>query len=352
MSSDHSEDESEPNAGASDEERLVGQSPAEADADDDAAEAQDDPSDPDAEPPGDGEDPFRPRPGVDLAQTLLHESVPPATSTIKRRYAYRTWFQLVVSLFIAYHGTILLVHNLPGKGLAKGVQKKLNQEPKLWPWKDRQFGLHAGHYWRATGNTQSWAMFAPNPHRSNIFMRVMVKDKDGEVWDLKHDIYGKRTYPYLWYDRMGKINRRIVDQKGYRRHYAAWVCREWEKDHDGESAEEVQFVKLWTRIPPPQAVFKRANSIFEMGYDPMELELHEREEDSIRCRTTRHAQLPPYLRERYGLPEAPERHFKPLHIRTWYDQKESKQKQEEREAKRDARKARLDRRRRGAGGEK
>ncbi len=236
MSSDHSEDESEPNAGASDEERLVGQSPAEADADDDAAEAQDDPSDPDAEPPGDGEDPFRPRPGVDLAQTLLHESVPPATSTIKRRYAYRTWFQLVVSLFIAYHGTILLVHNLPGKGLAKGVQKKLNQEPKLWPWKDRQFGLHAGHYWRATGNTQSWAMFAPNPHRSNIFMRVMVKDKDGEVWDLKHDIYGKRTYPYLWYDRMGKINRRIVD------HIADFnlVYTERAREH---------LLTLWTDLP-------------------------------------------------------------------------------------------------------
>ena len=61
-------------------------------------------------------------------------------------------------------------------------------------------------------NTQSWAMFAPNPHRSNVFMKVMVKDEAGEIWDLKHDIYGKREYPYLWYDRMGKINRRLIDQ--------------------------------------------------------------------------------------------------------------------------------------------
>ncbi len=262
----------------------------------------------------------------------------PYTDEPRSRWSYALWAQLLVSVFIAYHGAILLVHNLPSKGLAKGIQKKFNQEPKLFPLEERQFGLHANHYWRATGNTQSWAMFAPNPHRSNIFMKVMVKDQQGEVWDLKHDIYGKRTYPYLWYDRMGKINRRIVDQKGYRRHYAAWVCREWEKNHEGEPADEVQFVKMWTRIPPPQAVFERAGgNIFKMGYDPMELELHQREEDSIRCKTTRHAQLPPYLRERYGLPEAPERHFKGLHIRTWYDQKESKAQAEERKERRASR---------------
>lgn len=257
-----------------------------------------------------------------LAQTLLHQEVA-RDDRPERRWSYGGLMQLVVTLFILYHGVILLVHNLPSKGLAKGVQKTLNDK------------LHADRYWRATGNSQSWAMFAPNPHRSNIFMKVLVKDKDGEVWDLKHDIYGKRTYPYLWYDRMGKINRRIVDQKGYRRHYAAWLCRDWERTHGGESADEVQFVKMWTRIPPPQAVFERAQgNIFKMGYDPNQLELHQREEESIRCKTNRHAQLPPYLRERYGLPEAPERHFKGLHMRTWWDQQESKLRQQERETKR------------------
>ncbi|MCA9704648.1 MAG: hypothetical protein KDK70_02225 [Myxococcales bacterium] len=265
-----------------------------------------------------------------LAQTLLHRPVEPAGGRPASRYAYTWWFQLVASLFILYHGTILLVHNLPGKGLAKGLQQKLNQEPKLWPLSEARFGLDADRYWHASGNTQSWAMFAPNPHRSNIFMKVLVKDEKGEVWDLKHDIYGKRSYPYLWYDRMGKINRRIIDQKGYRRHYAAWVCRKWEKDHGGESAEEVQFVKMWTRIPPPQAVFERAQgNIFKMGYDPMELELNQREEETIRCRTNRHAQLPPYLRERYGLPEAPEHHFKELHMRTWWDIKQDREERDQ-----------------------
>ncbi len=269
-----------------------------------------------------------------LAQTLLHQPIG-TDDRPGRRWAYSLWFQLLVSVFVLYHGVILLVHNLPSKGLAKGIQKMLNEQPKLWPPKDFKLGLHANHYWRATGNTQSWAMFAPNPHRSNIFMKVMVKDQQGEVWDLKHDIYGKRTYPYLWYDRMGKINRRIVDQKGYRRHYAAWVCRQWEKDHEGEPADEIQFVKMWTRIPTPQAVYKRARgNIFAMGYEPMDLHLHQREEETIRCKTTRHAQLPDYLRERYGLPPGPERHFKSLHMRTWWDQKEAKERQSERQRNR------------------
>lgn len=274
---------------------------------------------------GDAEEPS-------LVQTLLHQPVDAEEARTERRSIYARGLQLLATLFIVYHGAILLVHNLPSKGLAKGIQKVFDKEPKLWPPSQAQFGLHASRYWQASGNTQSWAMFAPNPHRSNIFMKVLVKDKDGEIWDLKHDIYGKRTYPYLWYDRMGKINRRIIDQKGYRRHYAAWVCREWEKEHGGESAEEVQFIKMWTRIPPPQAVFERAGgNIFRMGYDPMQLELHQREEDTIRCRTTRLAQLSPELRERYGLPPAEsERHFKDLDMRTWWDQLESEEVKTER----------------------
>jgi hypothetical protein len=262
--------------------------------------------------------PGGPDPQPSLAASLLHGPVA-ADDRPPRRWCYPGWMQLVATVFILYHGIILLVHNLPSKGLAKGAQKVLDQR------------LEANTYWQATGNTQSWAMFAPNPHRANVFMKVMVKDKAGEVWDLKHDIYGKRQYPYLWYDRMGKINRRLIDQKGYRRHYAAWVCREWEKDHGGEPADEVQFVKLWTQIPSPQAVFERAQgNIFKMGFDPMQLKLQQREEDVIHCATNRQAQLPDYLRERYGLPPAPPRHYKELSVRTWWDQKESERLQAER----------------------
>lgn len=286
----------------------------------------------------------------DLAAGLLHSPISQDDEP-RRRWAYAPWLRLIVSVFVLYHGVILLVHNLPSKGLARGLQKKINADIKIWPRADekpradgkkplRTFGLDADAYWRATGNTQSWAMFAPNPHRSNIFMKVLVKDRDGEIWDLKHDIYGKRSYPYLWYDRMGKINRRIVDQKGYRRYYAAWVCRQWERDHEGEPADEVQFIKMWTRIPSPRQVFERAKgNIFRMGYDPNDLHLYQREEDTVRCRTTRNAQLPNHLRERYGLEPTDEKRVLETHNRTWWDQQESKAKKEALEAKRAERRA-------------
>jgi hypothetical protein len=261
-------------------------------------------------------------PEASLAERLLHDAIP-SDDAPGRRWAYPLWGMLLVSLFVLYHTTVLLVHNLPSGGLSKGLHTWFNKHAKM------------SKYMRATGNTQSWAMFAPNPHRSNTFMRVFVKDQDGEVWDLKHDIYGRRSYPYMFYDRIGKINRRIVDQKGYRRYYAAWVCRDWERTHGGESAVEVQFVKMWTQVPPPEKVFAYRDKATNLpgwivGYDPMKLHLHQREEDVVRCSTTRQAQLPDHLRERYGLPEAPENHYLPLHARTWWDKQQSKERAEER----------------------
>lgn len=259
-----------------------------------------------------------------LASTLLAGPLVEADDP-KRPYSYPIWARLLVSVFVLYHASVLIVENLPAKGLSKGLMTWFNKK------------LEARDYFRATGNSQSWAMFAPNPHRSNIFMKVLVKDEKGEIYDLKHDIYGKRTYPYLFYDRMGKVNRRIVDQKGYRRHYAAWVCRDWERTHGGEALDEVIFVKMWTKIPHPDEVVKRWKQkrwdLRYLGYHPLELKLHEREADTFRCKTTRHAQLPNYLRERYGLPIEDDNYFRGLNIRTWFQ----KQEQEKRAAERRAR---------------
>jgi len=241
----------------------------------------------------------------DLAQTLLHSDIP-RDDKPGHRFAYPLWGMLLVTPVILYHTSVLLVHNLPSKGLAKQTQD----------WFAKH--LDAKRYMRAAGSNQSWAMFAPNPHRSNIFMRVEVVKEDGGVVDLEHDIYGRRWYPYLWYDRRGKINRRIVDGKGYRRHYAAWVCRQWERQHD-ELPDEIRFTKLWTRIPSPEELMKQTKGKPWRGYDPMNLHLNEREEDAIRCNSTRHAQLPPYLRSRYGMEPAEDGHFRGLYIRTWVD---------------------------------
>ncbi len=259
-----------------------------------------------------------------LASTLLAGPLVEADDP-KRPYAYPLWARVLVSFFVLYHAAVLTVENLPAKGLSKGLMTWFNKK------------LQARDYFQATGNTQSWAMFAPNPHRSNIFMKVLVKDADGEIFDLKHDIYGKRTYPYLFYDRMGKVNRRIVDQKGYRRHYAAWVCREWERTHGGQAADEVIFVKMWTQVPHPDEVIKRWKQknydLRYLGYHPLELKLHEREADTFRCATTRQAQLPNYLRERYGLPLEDENYFRDQTIRTWYVEQEQQREAEERKAR-------------------
>ncbi|MBX7081372.1 MAG: hypothetical protein K1X88_19380 [Nannocystaceae bacterium] len=251
-------------------------------------------------------------PKPSLAETLLHA---PRRDDDRpdQRWAYRSWLLLLMSLAVGYHALVLLVHNLPGKGLSKDVHVFFNEK------------LQASAYMRATGNTQSWAMFAPNPHRSNMFMKVLVKDKDGEIWDLAHDMYGRREYPYLFYSRMGKINRRLMEEKGYRRHYAAWVCRDWEMTHGGESPDEVQFVKMWTQVPPPQKVYPT------MGYDPMKLHLNQREEETVRCSTSYHGQVPEDIRERLGLPPQHPGRFRDVHVRTWWDQKQAKERQAERE---------------------
>lgn len=240
---------------------------------------------------------------AELSRGLLHEPILDDDQP-GRRWAYPTWGIALVSLAVAYHASTLLVHNLPGGGFSRGLHSFFNRY------------LKSSRYFRVTGIAQSWAMFAPNPHRTNMFMRVLLV-KDGEVWDLAHDIYGRRKYPYMFYDRMGKINRRIIEAPGYRRHYAAWVCRDWERTHGGESPDEVRFVRLWTRVPPPEKVYKY------MYYDPMDLYLHTQEEESFECATLLNGQLPNEIRERYGFEPRPEDEIRHVSIRSWWDRKES-----------------------------
>jgi len=266
-----------------------------------------------------------------LASSLLHEPI--SDDDGRGRWAYPLWGKVLATAVILLHTTVLLVWALPGKGLAKGTHKYFNEHFEM------------STYLRATGTRQSWAMFAPNPNRTNTFVRVLVEDEEGEVWDLKHDIYGKREYPYLWYDRRGKINRRIARTAGYRRHYAAWVCRQWEKEK-GVLPKEVRFVKMTTRIPTPKKLLKITKGKPWRGYDPMKLKLKEKDEGKFTCATTVHAQLPDYLRERYGMEPAEDGHFRKARIRTWVDvqeQAEKKRAREEKRAKREAdRKAALD----------
>lgn len=249
---------------------------------------------------------------------LLHE--PPADEDPSPRWAYRPWAMLLLSLFIAYHAVILVVFNLPSRGLSADLHRFFNRH------------LEMRDYLRTVGSVQSWSMFAPNPHKKNYFMKVHLVDAAGDVYDMHLDIYGERRHPYLLYDRMGKINRRIVDESHYRRYFAAWVCRHWERTHpDEQPPQEVRFIKIWNRIPAPSEVFDHADgNLAAMWFDPMALPLRRRLEDTQSCKSTRQAQLPPYLRERYGMPPADETHYRPVFMRTWKDKLESKEAARER----------------------
>ncbi|MGH7392200.1 MAG: hypothetical protein ACREM3_22475 [Candidatus Rokuibacteriota bacterium] len=213
--------------------------------------------------------------------------------------------RILLTLFIAYHVTVLLVSNLPSRGPTRGLHWIFTHYAQM------------GLYLEATGSPQNWGLFSPNPARTNEYVRVLVKDRNGGSTDVQHDTYGRQRYPYLWYDYLRKVNRRLGTVRAYQRGYAAWVCRTWERAHGGRPAVEVRFVRLSTRIPSPPVAYTT------MGYDPMALPVHETDAGMHTCAELPHGQLPPSLRRRFGLPAVPEGTFKPADLHTWWDRRES-----------------------------
>lgn len=232
-----------------------------------------------------------------LADALLR--APPAEDVGDGPWAYRGWAALLVSLFVLYHTVALLQHTTPASGLSERFNRRLAEL------------LRSGAYMRATSSVQSWAMFAPNPHRTNMFLQVRVVTQAGEEIDLLHDIYGRRDYPYFFYDRMGKINRRLLEQERYQSPYAAWVCREWARTHGGEPPVRVNFTKMWTKVPHP------SKAIETMGFDPFELKLYKEDLKGFDCATTPHAQLPDQIRARYGFAPLPAGSFVEVDTTSW-----------------------------------
>jgi hypothetical protein len=241
-----------------------------------------------------------------LRESLLRGEPAPSEPRSRSPWAYSPWGILVVSVFVLYHTAVLLVWNSPNVGLTKPFHKAFLTSIKGY------------EYFNGTHNSQSWEMFAPNPNRTNAFVRVLVVDQQGEMWDFEQDIWELDRYPYLWYSRMGKINRRIDGKKHYQRQYGAWVCREWERRNGGVPAKEVVFVRLWTLVPLSEEVIENG------GWDQWQAPMKQTEQETISCKSTVHAQLPNELRERYGLPplEDEEKVFKPVVQKTWWDKQE------------------------------
>ncbi len=234
-----------------------------------------------------------------LHESLLHAAPAPSEPAPERRWAYSPRVVLLVSALLAYHLAVLLVWNGPGRDLATRFHAEFLEAS----------GGYA--YFRATRNDQSWSMFAPNPDRTNNFVKVYVIDERGELWDFGQDIWGQDRYPYVFYDRRGKVNRNIDGKRHYQRIYGAWVCREWARQRGGEAPRAVRFVKRWTKVPEPSAVLERG------GWDAWAAPHELFEQETITCRKAAHGTLPNELRARYGLPAVDERAFKPVEIETW-----------------------------------
>jgi hypothetical protein len=207
-------------------------------------------------------------------------------------WAYGWLGRTFVGTLLAVHIAAVAAHAIPQKdctaSFRKGAQELAN------PWM------------RATQTHQSWEMFAPNPSRSNVFMKVYLTDQDGEVWDLGTDANSPRNKatPWLVYDRMGKITRRVTDESP---HYQKWMaryhCRKWALEHGGELPRKVEIIKQWYAVPTPEQLREHG------PYQPAELLANHGKQKTAytaRCAKEPDAQPSNELRRRHGLPEVPE----------------------------------------------
>lgn len=195
---------------------------------------------------------------------------------------------IALSLFIAYHAVTLLLQTVPVPAF-RAVRGAL----------DRPLAISA--YSALNGNPQGWGLFTPDANAANYFMKVLIEDATGRRRDLQVDFYGRRTYPYLLYDRLASLNRRVAQSEtALRPVYAAWACRHWERTHGGEPAEAAVLIRRWTRIPTPEAAYAT------MGYHPMGLDPTEDQETRFDCATTPGGRLPDALRRRFALPARPQ----------------------------------------------
>jgi hypothetical protein len=231
-------------------------------------------------------------------------TIDPNTGKPRRPWAYGPAGRYLAGVLSLYQVVGVAVWLLPDKDSLSTWRAKSHEPFKWWL--------------RTTQTSQGWRMFAPNPPRSNLFMRVLVTDVDGEVYDLNTDVYhpANKPIPWLTYTRQRKINRRVVGAEGgkgswYQKWHARWICRDWALNHEGQEPMKVQLVKLWYGIPTPEHVKKNGPYVPEERFEETH---HEKVVYTAICKNEPLGQLPDYIRERHGLPPLPEdRPFKPWH---------------------------------------
>jgi hypothetical protein len=220
---------------------------------------------------------------------------PPAGTRLDPAEATAPWAHRPLGRFLASTLTIFQI---------VGVGCWLLPDKDSFTWRTQ---THEPFSWwlKITHTTQGWKMFAPNPPRSNLFLKVLITDAQGEVFDMKTDVYAQeqRPLPWIWYTRQRKINRRVAGSEGgggswYQKWHARWFCRKWQLDNEGEIPQKVELVKITYPIPSPEEVAEHG------PYDPVERLRTMGKYEVIytaRCRTEVDAQLPNAIRTRHGI---------------------------------------------------
>lgn len=229
-------------------------------------------------------------------------------------WAYRPLGRTLACYVCAYHILAITIWLLPEKYSFSTFRTPAQKQVEPW--------LEITH------TTQSWTMFAPNPPRTNTFLKVVITDPQGQAIDQHSDVYAcfenpededicRSTYPIPWlfYSRQRKINRRIAggtpDSEGWwQKWHARWFCKQWAYDHGGELPQKVELFKVWYPIPSP-------NESWNNGpYTPQEQYLAHKQEKLVytaHCITEATAQPNQEIRRRRGLPTVPDSAIKP-----WY----------------------------------
>lgn len=223
----------------------------------------------------------------------------------RRPWAYGPIGRTVVAILTLYHIGAVISTQLPEKYSWSTFRGPADETFSTW------LGL--------TQTGQGWGMFAPNPPRRNVFLRVTVTTQSGETYDLNTDVYAcflpdatedvcESVYPlpWVWYSRQRKMNRRIAGSEGgsgawYQKWHARYICRQWQLEH-GELPAKVDLYKVGYPIPTPEQAQKKP-------YDPKQH--YNRHGNSTKihtteCRGAPLGQMPDYMRERHGLGPAPE----------------------------------------------
>ncbi len=243
-------------------------------------------------------------------------------------WAYGPTGRFIIGVLTVWHLTALSVWLTPRKDSLQAFRSQCRRVFAKWV--------------TITNTDQSWGMFAPDPPRANVFLKVLVTDATGQKYDLRTDVYAKerKPHPWIWNTRLRKMNRRIIGGEAgptgwYRKWHARWHCRQWALEHDGETPQLVELVKVWYQVPPPEQVR-------DLGYyvpeDLLARTGHQRVSYTEHCKTAIMGQLPNQIRERHGLDPLPEDlEYKPWlkhKKRSWDRQLEREARRKERAAKR------------------